>query len=162
MNIGERIREQRKLKKLTQSRLAELSGIATITVNQYENGKRQPSVKQLHKLARALDVPISLFVEMSSSVMQDTIAQAVAEELKSMGIPQEYADVFQAVVNKGFEMKPSKLDEIENSFAGNEIASLMEYMSVIAKAKSEGTTPNELREYMDFKQRIKGDTKDKA
>ena len=59
MSIGEKIQEYRKKAGLTQQRLAECAGVATITIRQYESGKRQPRVGQLQKIANALGVSVS-------------------------------------------------------------------------------------------------------
>ena len=56
LTIGERIKQARKLKGLTQKQLGELSETSEITVRQYELGKRQPRLEQLRRIASALDV----------------------------------------------------------------------------------------------------------
>lgn len=58
MNIGSRIKEIRKAAGLTQSQLAELSGVAAITIRQYELGKRKPRMDQLERIASALGTTI--------------------------------------------------------------------------------------------------------
>ena len=58
MSIGKNIKAIRKEKGLTQKKLAELSGIAEITIRQYEAEKYRPKVEQLEKLAAALGVTI--------------------------------------------------------------------------------------------------------
>lgn len=52
--IGELISSSRKEKGLTQRQLAEKAGIATITIQQYESGKRVPKFEFFIKIARAL------------------------------------------------------------------------------------------------------------
>lgn len=54
--IIKRIKDCRKEKGLTQKRLAELAGVAEITIRQYETGNRFPKIEQLQKLADALDI----------------------------------------------------------------------------------------------------------
>lgn len=56
MNIGEKIRKLRIEKNLTQKQLAEMAGIAEITVRQYESGKRMPKLIPLLGIADALQV----------------------------------------------------------------------------------------------------------
>lgn len=51
-----KLKEIRKKKGITQSRLAELLGVAEVTIQQYENGKRIPSLDKIEKLSLALDV----------------------------------------------------------------------------------------------------------
>lgn len=56
MNIGENIKKFRIEQHLTQKQLAEMAGIAEITVRQYESGKRIPKSIPLLSIADALNV----------------------------------------------------------------------------------------------------------
>lgn len=58
MTIGERIRSARKSAGLTQVQLAEKSGVASISIHQYESGKRQPRIEQLQAIADALNISL--------------------------------------------------------------------------------------------------------
>lgn len=69
MAISDNIRNLRKENGYTQKQLAELSGIATITLQQYESGKREPKIEQLIKLSNALQVDINELLEDSDSLM---------------------------------------------------------------------------------------------
>ena len=61
MAIGEEIKRNRKRQGLTQKKLAELTGIAEITIRQYEAGKYAPKLEQVKKIAAALNVPLGEF-----------------------------------------------------------------------------------------------------
>ena len=56
--FGQKVRKLRKQKDLTQEKLAELTGIDYSYLNLIENGKRNPSLKVIAKLARVLGVPL--------------------------------------------------------------------------------------------------------
>lgn len=56
MKIGNRIRESREQKTLSQSELARRLGVSQPTVSDWENGKTEPSVDNLRTLAVELDV----------------------------------------------------------------------------------------------------------
>lgn len=56
--IGNRIEEARRHKKLNQSELAGIIGVTRASISLYETGAGNPSKKVLHKLADALDVPV--------------------------------------------------------------------------------------------------------
>lgn len=58
MDLGARIKSIRKERKLTQKELANKAGIATITLQQYERGVREPKLEQIQKIASALGVSI--------------------------------------------------------------------------------------------------------
>lgn len=61
-NAGKLIKEARKNKGLTQKQLAEKTGLATVTIQQYERNLREPRLKNIIKIANALNVsPESLF-----------------------------------------------------------------------------------------------------
>ena len=63
MTIGERIQVARKKKGMKQSELAEILGVAVITIGQYERDKREPRLDQLRAIADALNVPLSFLTE---------------------------------------------------------------------------------------------------
>ena len=55
-DYGKNIKNARKKAGLTQKELAEASGVAKVTIQQYETGKRQPRLEQLSMLAEAMKV----------------------------------------------------------------------------------------------------------
>ena len=56
MTTGEQIKSDRIKAGYTQKKLADLSGVAEITIRQYESGKREPRNEQLIKIAQTLNV----------------------------------------------------------------------------------------------------------
>lgn len=56
MNFGERLRQIRKEKGLTQAEVAKLLSIGESTVSFYESGKRQPDYKTLVRLSEVFKV----------------------------------------------------------------------------------------------------------
>lgn len=61
MTIGEKIRQVRKGLGMTQEQLAEKCGVATITIRQYESGRREPREGQIRRIAKALSIPEDSF-----------------------------------------------------------------------------------------------------
>lgn len=61
-NIGDRIRNIRERKHLTQEDLADLTNIHRVTIAKYESGKIEPSSNSLKKLAYALEVSVDEIV----------------------------------------------------------------------------------------------------
>ena len=59
MSIGEKIRNARKERKMTQKLLAEKSGVIETTIRKYEAGAVTPKINNLQKISAALDVPLS-------------------------------------------------------------------------------------------------------
>ncbi len=56
---GDMIRKYRKEKGLTQKQLGELCGIADSNIRKYENGKQNPKIETLQKIADALNIDIN-------------------------------------------------------------------------------------------------------
>ena len=59
LSLGENIKSNRLKKKLTQKKLAETIGVSTITIQNYENNRREPNIETLNKIANSLDIPVS-------------------------------------------------------------------------------------------------------
>jgi len=79
MGVGERIKELRTLKKLTQSDLAKEVGLTYIQVGRYETQKSNPSSDVLQKLANALDTTTDYL--MNGSQDEVVSAQLTDKEL---------------------------------------------------------------------------------
>ncbi len=56
--LGEQIREGRTARGLTQEELAHRAGLDFSYLNQIENGRRNPSLDAIDRIARALGVPV--------------------------------------------------------------------------------------------------------
>ena len=62
--IGERLREIREVKKLSQGDIEKRTGLLRCYVSRVENGHTVPAIETLEKMARALEVPVyQLFYE---------------------------------------------------------------------------------------------------
>ena len=58
MDFSKGLKDARKLAGLTQDQLAEGCGLATITIRQYESGKREPRYDTVQKIAAYLHVSV--------------------------------------------------------------------------------------------------------
>ena len=61
--IGEVIRERRDVLGIDQRALSEISGVAVHTLSNIEAGSRNPTVKSLNKVLRALGMELSVGVQ---------------------------------------------------------------------------------------------------
>ena len=59
MTTGERIKELRHRRLLTQEELAELTGLAAASISRIENGLQNPNISTLKALTKALDVDVT-------------------------------------------------------------------------------------------------------
>lgn len=72
-SIAERIKRYRKIKKISQEDLSNLSGINVSTIKKYECGLRNPKPDQLLKIASALGVSINAFLTFDINTISDVI-----------------------------------------------------------------------------------------
>lgn len=61
--LGGRIRDARLNAKISQESLAELAEVHVSYIGQVERGEKNPSVKVLARIAQALKIPLSHFIE---------------------------------------------------------------------------------------------------
>ncbi len=58
MMVGDRLRELREDKKLSQGELMNRTGLARSYISRVENGHTTPSIETMEKLAHALEIPL--------------------------------------------------------------------------------------------------------
>lgn len=63
--IRKQIKERRKILRITQSDLAELSGISINTLYKIERGQANPTLKLLNQIAKVLGMEFKLLVKKS-------------------------------------------------------------------------------------------------
>ncbi len=61
--IGERIREFRQQRNLSQGDIEQKTGLLRCYLSRVENGHTTPSLQTLNKIARALDMPLAQFFD---------------------------------------------------------------------------------------------------
>lgn len=61
-NIAQKIRLERKKKGFSQTVLSKITHLHRNTISNFENDKRNPRIKDLKKIAIALDVPIEKLI----------------------------------------------------------------------------------------------------
>lgn len=70
MATGDKIKSFRKEQKITQRQLSEATGLAEITIRQYEANKYTPKIENLRKIASALGIHISEFLEPGETISE--------------------------------------------------------------------------------------------
>ena len=58
MDVGNRLKQLRELKRLSQGKIEERTGLFRCYISRVENGHTVPSIETLEKFARALDMPL--------------------------------------------------------------------------------------------------------
>ena len=72
--VGNKIRAYREFRGFSQVQLAHLSGINVGTIRKYELGIRKPKPDQLHKIAAALGLNVSVFLDFSIETVGDVLS----------------------------------------------------------------------------------------
>lgn len=124
LNIGARIKHERKRVGITQKELAEKSGLATITIQQYERGVREPRLEIVFKIAKALNVlPTTLienmddeFAEFIESHPNDydslIIFSSDAESRIDSTIEKQLVNLFNRLNNEGIAVALERIEEL--------------------------------------------------
>ncbi len=86
MNLGETIKQCRKVKKLTLAQLSENSGISVSHLSLLENNNREPSISAVESIANALDLPLSVLVFLAAQRDEVTDLNAAYIETLSNNI----------------------------------------------------------------------------
>lgn len=63
MNIGERIKQIREEKGLTQEEVAQRAGVTAASLSRWENNEREPTFQNVEKVAQALGVTMAVMVK---------------------------------------------------------------------------------------------------
>jgi transcriptional regulator with XRE-family HTH domain len=56
--LGQKIRELRKERRMSQTELAEKAGVALMTISRLERGEHDPHMRTLSQIAKGLHVPL--------------------------------------------------------------------------------------------------------
>jgi transcriptional regulator with XRE-family HTH domain len=75
MVIGERLKELRELKKMSQGDVETRTGLLRCYISRVENGHTVPSVDTLEKMARALEIPLYRLFTDDANVKKPDIPQ---------------------------------------------------------------------------------------
>lgn len=87
MTIGEKIAKFRIDNNLTQKQLADICGFSQSALNFWENGKRQPKIEQLEKIADALNIPsFELMGDLETKRICKKIGNKVQNLRKNQGL----------------------------------------------------------------------------
>lgn len=122
MNIGQKIKEVRKQKSLTQKELGKRAGISQQQIAQYENGKLKPKIETISKIADALDAPKNLFYDNLDSLEKGEIVKNdLIDIIKNLNLEVESitdkGGSIEKVLSKAVEKKRSYIrlyDQLNN------------------------------------------------
>jgi transcriptional regulator with XRE-family HTH domain len=102
MNVSDRLKCVRESLKMTLAEAKTQTGIGESSLSDFENGKREPSLTQLHTLANAYKRTLSFFLEESA---------IASEAILSRKRPQEGAEKIEASFRQLCERYQKKKDQ---------------------------------------------------
>lgn len=101
--IGERIKSARKERGLTQKGLAAQVGVPYQTIQYWENGRRNPKIDNLQKVADALDTDVNWLLRGSVAQQQAEFARHVLHKKSGAAKLSEVNQVFNTASDKSAE-----------------------------------------------------------
>lgn len=103
----ERLKELRKINRITQKELAEHLGFTHVAVTKWENGQREPDFSTVVKLAQFFNVSTDYLLGKT-----DEPSTIIANE--KISVPVQYEDVLVALNNDGEELTQFDIEQIVN------------------------------------------------
>lgn len=98
MSVGNNIKKQRKIKKMNQTKLAELLELSLRTIQKYESGEIVPSLKVIDQIAEALEISKWEIIE------DDRSSKEIIESVKEMMDKTTWSEF-----NKIYQMSESEI-----------------------------------------------------
>jgi transcriptional regulator with XRE-family HTH domain len=107
MIIGERLRQIREEKKLSQGDIERKTGLLRCYISRIENGHTVPAIDTLEKLARGLDIPLyQLFYDAEEKPELPALLQRKGDDLNEWGGHGKEARVWQRLCALLGRMEP--------------------------------------------------------
>lgn len=132
INVGEKISEYRKAKKLNIKDLAALAGVTPSLLSQIERGLANPSLNTINAIAKVLDVPLFSFFTTSTNTRELVVK---ADKRKKMILPERDNILYELLspdLNGSIELALMKLTPSSDSseelleHEGEEVAFVLE------------------------------------
>ena len=147
MTLGERIKQARKNKGLTQEELAFITGISISAITKYESNLREAKIEMLVKIADALKIPIESLIY-DNYIPNDKSLRLVDLNLQGITPSDELLKVKEE--NKEFEMaileclcnpiEENKLHAIEEFW--DKVQSSLSYLQITLDIKADEVMEN--------------------
>lgn len=143
MTVGEKIRKTRRQKKMTQNTLAGLTGLAAITIRQYEANKYIPKIENLRKIAHALETSLSEFLEPGQTISEYDTDDDVWNSLIKTNDGKLHQEIETKIINGNFQLNGEQrhillLFDALNADGKKEALKRIEELSFIPAYSSDG------------------------
>lgn len=112
LTLGEKIKEFRQNKKLSQKTLGERAGMSQQMIAQYESGKRQPKIETLKRIANALEIELWEIVDLDQMDV-DTRMQEITNMMRQLS-PEGLLELDKAISDSLKPDRQSLIDIYDN------------------------------------------------
>ncbi len=107
--LGNKLKELRKSRGLTQDDIAAKFNLSRGSVSNWEKGRRKPSIKQLEVLANFYNVSLDFFAEETSTNEVVDVLERAKNLLKDDNVPtSQKEELYQEIMRLYLELKSSK------------------------------------------------------
>jgi len=96
--LGQRLKQLRKEKGMTQAELAEALGVSTGTVAMWETNKRKPTFEMLERLSDIFDKQVGYIMGTSNDDSSAALREDEVNQLGEWAIEEEYEDFVRKLV----------------------------------------------------------------
>jgi transcriptional regulator with XRE-family HTH domain len=95
IKIAQRVRQLRKIHKLSQEKLAEKAGLHPTFIGNIERAEKNPTITTLEKIAQAFKITLSeLLIFSDDQKLESADAQTLNNALKLLEIARDLADTY--------------------------------------------------------------------
>lgn len=122
MDFAMRLKEARKTAGLTQEQLADKCGLATITIRQYELGKREPRQETITKIADKLGTTPAFLMGLEGPYTADELIDIHIRGAKKWATDFRFSDQQKVRINELLAESALRLKELINKMADAEKA----------------------------------------
>lgn len=110
--VGNRIKEERKKKKLTQQQLGDLIGVKHNTISSYENATNAPEQDSLFKIAKALGISVDDLFPPTEASVQNNLERALR---MSKDLNLKEIDVMRTMIEKALSLDEKEREKFLES-----------------------------------------------
>ena len=113
--VGQRIRELRNERRMSQEEVAFKAGISPAHLGQIERALKNPTIDTIAKIAAALDIPVAALFTMDtiSTMSQSVTVGKINAQLIGM-CEEEQKDVLRIIrIFRGYQRKNTTLSEVD-------------------------------------------------
>lgn len=125
-DLGDKLKEERKKRNLTQADMAVKLGMKRSTYSLYESGKREPNIYSLQEIASMLGITLDELVgwEKDNTVEENIINSPVV------------AKMMIDTIKKGFDGKVYQISFNTNNYSPDELLKILEYSEFIKSKRN--------------------------